>query len=57
MNQLTAATHISFGYIYVAMPVDAALTIAHLLLVARSWVVKREFVADPDFDASASAAL
>jgi TRAP-type transport system small permease protein len=57
MNQLTAATQISFGYIYAAMPVGAALTIVHLLLVARSWIGKREFIADPDFDASASAAL
>jgi TRAP-type transport system small permease protein len=57
MTQLTAGTQIPFGYIYLAMPVGAALTIVHLLLIARCWVVDRSFLGDENFDANASASL
>lgn len=57
MTQLTAGTQIPFGFIYMAMPVGAALTIVHLLLVARTWIVDRTFWGDEDFDANASASL
>jgi TRAP-type transport system small permease protein len=55
--QLTAATQIPFGYIYLAMPVGCALTLVHLALVARLYIVERAFMGDEDFDANASAAL
>ena len=57
MFQLTAATQIPFGYIYLAMPVGCVLTLIHLALVCRSYVYDRAFIADEDFDANASAAL
>jgi TRAP-type C4-dicarboxylate transport system permease small subunit len=57
MMQTTAATEIPFGYIYMAMPIGCGLMLAHLLLIARSWLMHREFIADEDFDATASASL
>ncbi len=57
MFQLTAATQIPFGYIYLAMPVGCALTLIHLAVVARRWITERAFIADEDFDANASASL
>ena len=57
MFQLTAATQIPFGYIYLAMPVGCVLTLVHLALVARTYIFERAFIADEDFDANASAAL
>lgn len=57
MMQTTAATEIPFGYVYVAMPVGCAIMLIHLLLIARDWVREREFIADEDFDATASASL
>ncbi|RYF34680.1 MAG: TRAP transporter small permease [Cytophagaceae bacterium] len=57
MMQTTAATEIPFGYVYLAMPVGTALMLVHLFLIARKWILYREFVADEDFDATASASL
>jgi len=57
MVQTTAATEIPFGYIYMAMPIGAALMLIHLLLIARQWLLHREFIADEDFDATSSASL
>ena len=57
MFQLTAATQIPFGYIYLAMPVGCVLTLIHLGLVCRTYVYDRAFIPDEDFDANASAAL
>lgn len=57
MVQTTAATEIPFGYVYLAMPVGLALMFVHLFLIARRWVLNREFIADQDFDATASASL
>lgn len=57
MVQTTAATEIPFGYIYMAMPIGCALMLVHLLLIARSWLMNREFIADEDFDAASSASL
>lgn len=57
MMQTTAATEIPFGYIYLAMPVGLGLMIIHWFLIARNWILNREFIADEDFDATASASL
>lgn len=55
--QTTAATQISFGYIYAAMPIGGLLLIAHFLLVVRDYVKDRRFASDEHFDAQASASL
>ena len=55
--QTTAATQISFGYIYAAMPIGGLLLIAHFLLVVRDYVRDRKFASDEHFDAQASASL
>ena len=55
--QLTAATQISFAYIYAAMLVGGALLTVHFLFILRSYVLQREFAADAHFDANASASL
>ncbi len=55
--QTTPSTQISFAWVYAALPVGAALTIVHWLLILRSYTVRREFAADAHFDANASASL
>jgi TRAP-type C4-dicarboxylate transport system permease small subunit len=55
--QTTAATQISFAYIYGAMLAGGVLLIVHFLLILRPYVLKREFAADAHFDANASASL
>ncbi len=57
MVQTTAATEIPFGYVYLAMPLGTAIMLVHLFLIARAWIARREFIADEDFDATASASL
>ena len=54
--QTTAATQISFGWIYAAMPVGGVL-LAHWALVVRAYVRERSFASDAHFDATASASL
>lgn len=55
--QTTAATQISFGYVYAAMPIGGLLLILHFLLFVRDYVVQRRFASDEYFDAQASASL
>ena len=55
--QSTAATQISFAYIYAAMPVGGALLILHFLFIVRDYVLERRFASDDHFDATASASL
>ena len=55
--QTTAATQISFAYIYAAMPVGGVLLLAHWLLIVRGFVRERAFAADAHFDAQAAASL
>ena len=55
--QTTAATQISFGYIYAAMPIGGLLLILHFLLVLRDYITDRRFASDAHFDAQASASL
>ncbi|MGH8808228.1 MAG: TRAP transporter small permease [Noviherbaspirillum sp.] len=57
MLQTTAATEIPFGYIYAAMPIGCVFMLIHLALIAKPWLVHREFAVDDDFDATASASL
>lgn len=55
--QQTPATQISFAYIYAALPIGAAMTLIHWLLIVRDYIVERTFPADAHFDATASASL
>ena len=55
--QTTAATQISFAYIYAAMPVGGMLLLAHWLLIVRGFVRERVFAVDAHFDAQAAASL
>jgi TRAP-type C4-dicarboxylate transport system permease small subunit len=55
--QTTAATQISFAWIYAAMPVGALLMVLHWLVGVRAYVRDRVFIADHGFDAAASASL
>jgi TRAP-type transport system small permease protein len=55
--QSTAATQISFAYIYAAMPVGGVLLIIHWLFIVRDYVMRRQFASDEHFDANASASL
>ena len=55
--QTTAATQISFAYIYAAMPVGGVLLVVHWLLILRSYLRERMFASDAHFDANASASL
>lgn len=55
--QTTAATQISFGWIYAAMPVGGLLLLAHWFFILRGYVRDRSFASDEHFDANASASL
>jgi TRAP-type transport system small permease protein len=55
--QSTAATQISFAYIYAAMPVGGVLLIIHWLFIVRGYITDRKFASDEHFDANASASL
>jgi len=55
--QTTAATGISFGWAYLAMPFGFVLLIVHLLLVARRYVVERRVMASDEIDAETAATL
>lgn len=55
--QLTAATQVSFGFVYAAMPIGGALLVVHWLLIVRGYLSDRAFAADAHFDANASASL
>ena len=54
---LTPVTQIPFSYVYLALPLGAALTVVHLLLILRDYLIERRFAADEHFDATASASL
>ena len=55
--QTTAATQISFAWIYAAMPTGGVLLIVHWLLILRGYLATRTFASDEHFDANASASL
>src|SRR5512143_3740334 len=52
--QTTPVLQIPIGAIYLAMPAGFALMLAHLALMARAYVVRREFLGDGEFDADAA---
>ena len=52
--QTTPVLEIPIGAIYLAMPVGFALMIAHLALMARGYVARRELLGDGEFDADAA---
>ena len=56
-GQTTAATQISFAWVYAAMPIGGVLLMAHWLLIVRGYLNERRFAADAHFDANASASL
>jgi hypothetical protein len=39
------------------LPLGAAMSLVHLLLIARDYVLERQFASDDHFDATASASL
>ncbi len=49
-GQTTPVMLIPVGVVYLAMPVGFALLILHLLLMARPYVAKRQFIVDAEFD-------
>ncbi|MDT7834427.1 TRAP transporter small permease [Aquabacterium sp. OR-4] len=55
--QTTAATQISFAWIYAAMPIGGVLLLLHWACIVRGYLRGREFAADAHFDANASASL
>lgn len=55
--QTTAATQISFAYVYAAMPVGGALLLAHGCFIVRGYVRERRFASDAHFDANAASSL
>jgi TRAP-type transport system small permease protein len=52
-GQTTPVLGIPVGAVYLAMPIGFALLIAHLLLMARGYVSRRQLLADGQFDAGA----
>jgi len=50
-GQTTPVMQIPIGAVYLAMPVGFGLLIAHLLLMAASYVRRGAFLADAEFDA------
>jgi TRAP-type C4-dicarboxylate transport system permease small subunit len=55
--QTTAATQISFAWIYAAMPVGGVLLLLHWFFILRGYLRERAFASDAHFDANASASL
>lgn len=55
--QITPATQISVAFIYASLPIGAAISIIHLLLIIKGYVMNRTFASDAHFDATASASL
>lgn len=51
--QTTPVMQIPVGAVYLAMPIGFALMIVHLLLMARPYIARKEFMHDAEFDADA----
>src|SRR5690349_12282752 len=49
-TQTTPVLQIPVGFVYLALPIGFALLIAHLLLMASSYIRRSEFIADDEFD-------
>jgi len=55
--QTTAATGVSFAWVYMAIPIGFALLAIHLLLVARRYVIERRMRESSEIDAETAASL
>ena len=55
--QSTAATDIPISFIYAAMPVGFVLMLAHLLLIARKYILEGEFERSEEIDGEAAGSL
>ena len=53
-GQTTPVLGIPVGVVYLALPIGFALLLAHLLLMAESYVRQRRLLADGEFDADAA---
>jgi len=53
-QQTTPILGVPVGVIYLSIPIGFALLTAHLLLMARVYVGRRQFLADGEFDADAA---
>ena len=53
-GQTTPVLGIPVGAVYLAMPIGFALLVAHLLLMARGYVSRRQLLADGQFDSVAA---
>ncbi|HEY2818725.1 MAG TPA: TRAP transporter small permease [Casimicrobiaceae bacterium] len=49
-TQTTPVLQIPVGLVYLALPIGFALLIAHLLLMASSYIRRNEFIVDDEFD-------
>jgi TRAP-type transport system small permease protein len=52
--QTTPVMEIPVGIVYLAMPIGFSLLIVHLLLMARPFIARREFLVGEEFDADAA---
>jgi TRAP-type C4-dicarboxylate transport system permease small subunit len=52
-TQTTPVTEVPVGAVYLCIPIGFALLIVHLLLMARPYIVRREFLRDDEFDPEA----
>ncbi|MEO8751950.1 MAG: TRAP transporter small permease [Casimicrobiaceae bacterium] len=52
--QTTPVLQIPVGFVYSAMPVGFMLLIVHLLMMARPYILRKEFRHDTDFDPEAA---
>jgi TRAP-type C4-dicarboxylate transport system permease small subunit len=52
--QTTPVTEIPVGFVYLAMPVGFGLLVVHLLLMARPYIARREYLQDESFDPEAA---
>jgi TRAP-type C4-dicarboxylate transport system permease small subunit len=55
--QTTAATGISFAWVYMAIPIGCTLLAIHLLLIARRYVIERSAMESAEIDAETAASL
>jgi TRAP-type C4-dicarboxylate transport system permease small subunit len=52
--QTTPVMEVPIGAVYLAMPAGFALLLVHLVVMARSYVRRRELLGDGEFDAEAA---
>ena len=52
-TQTTPVTEVPVGAVYLCIPIGFALLIVHLLLMARPYIARRQFLHDAEFDPEA----